>query len=222
VRRNYRRHLPHQIPEDTPIFLTWNLKGALPQEVLIRLQENRQRSRRGFSGIKNVSPKQGTIFPTAAFELVERHLDFAKSGPLDLKEPGAAQIVENAILFGAADRHELFAWCVMANHVHVLIKPVWTLPRITQGIKGFTAHEINILQSRRGRVFWQDESYDHWVRDEEELHRIIAYIENNPVAAGLCACPEDWFWSSARHRLNWPPGQPFRGLVADSRPRRFE
>ncbi|OAI41588.1 hypothetical protein AYO40_02955 [Planctomycetaceae bacterium SCGC AG-212-D15] len=69
-----------------------------------------------------------------------------------------------------------------------------------QGIKGFTSHEINGLDQARGRVFWQDESYDHWVRDEEEMHRIIVYIENNPVAAGLCARPEDWPWSSARFR----------------------
>jgi hypothetical protein len=43
-------------------------------------------------------------------------------------------------------------------------------------------------------------SYDHWVRDERELERIAAYIENNPVQAGLATRPEDYAWSSARER----------------------
>src|SRR5207249_3151755 len=105
---------------------------------------------------------------------------------------------------------ELFAWCVMGNHVHVLLEPLWELKKVTQGIKGHTAYQINALQDQRGRTFWQDESYDHWARDEEELYRIIEYIENNPVAAGLCARREDWRWWSARRRANWPAGQPFR------------
>jgi REP element-mobilizing transposase RayT len=129
---------------------------------------------------------------------------------LHLKDPCAAQIVEHAILFGVAKRYELYAWCVMANHVHVLLKPVWELAKVMQGIKGFTAHEINGLQEARGRVFWQDESFDHWVRDEEEMARIILYIENNPVAAGLCFRAEEWPWSSARFRPGWPVGQPFQ------------
>ena len=92
----------------------------------------------------------------------------------------------------------LLAWCVMPNHVHVLLTPLWKPYKITQGIKGFTAHDINKLQHQIGRTFWQDESYDHWVRDEEELQRIVLYIEQNPVKAGLCRTPADWPWSSAR------------------------
>ena len=56
-----------------------------------------------------------------------------------------------------------------------------------QGLKGYTAREANRLLGRTGQPFWQGESYDHWVRDETEFIRIIAYIENNPVKAGLVA-----------------------------------
>ena len=98
----------------------------------------------------------------------------------------------------------------MSNHVHVLFTPRWELQDISQGIKGFTAHEINGLQKKRGRVFWQDESYDHWARDENELLRIIEYIENNPVVADLCTKPEDWPWSSARYRKTWPRGTAYQ------------
>ena len=146
-----------------------------------------------------------------AFLLADRYLDSAANGPLDLQEPAAAKIVEDSILFGATERYALFAWCVMANHVHVLLTPHWELSRITQGIKGYTAHQINALGGRRGRNLWQDESFDHWARDEEELMRIIHYIEHNPVAAGLCRRPEEWRWSSARFRGGWPAGTIYVG-----------
>jgi putative DNA methylase len=50
---------------------------------------------------------------------------------------------------------------------------------------------------RTGEPFWQDESHDRWVRNEREFNRIVAYIEENPVSAGLATPPEDWPWSSA-------------------------
>ena len=45
--------------------------------------------------------------------------------------------------------------------------------------------------------FWQDESYDHWVRNDREQASIIHYIHYNLVAAGLVTQPEQWPWSSA-------------------------
>src|ERR1017187_6858095 len=75
--------------------------------------------------------------------------------------------------------------------------PRVALPQITHWIKGRTAREANLLLERTGEPFWQDESYYHWVRNGKEFHRIVAYIEENPVSAGLAAKPEDWPWSSA-------------------------
>jgi putative transposase len=108
----------------------------------------------------------------------------------------------NAILFAEAELrlYRLGAWVVMANHVHLLIEPSVPLARITKVLKGFTARRANQLLGRTGERFWQEESYDHWVRNEQEFYRIAAYIERNPVAAGLVEKPEDWAWSSARSR----------------------
>jgi len=53
----------------------------------------------------------------------------------------------------------------------------------------------------RTGTFWQAESYDHWVRDEEELERIVNYIAGNPVSAGLVKRPEDWFFCSCHDRF---------------------
>jgi len=54
--------------------------------------------------------------------------------------------------------------------------------------------------NRTGQQFWQQESFDHWPRDESEFLRILKYIEDNPVKAGLVRRPEDWRWSSAAER----------------------
>ena len=219
--QEYRRHLPHQIPVGVPIFVTWNLKGALPNSVIVRLESERERllkePKRAHESIRERNVRHGKLL----FSKADHYLDRATSGPQHLKNPQFAKIVEDAILFGALERYALYAWCVMANHVHVLLTPLWVLSAITKGIKGYTSREINRLQERVGRSFWQDESYDHWVRDEDELFRIIAYGENNPVKAGLCYSPERWPWSSARFRSVCPLGQAFhpdmlRGIVSTS------
>ncbi len=205
----YRRHLPHQIPIGFPIFLTWNLKGALPQEVVVRLQRERQQLRQEPPRKAETSRDRALRHGKLIFAKCDAYLDTCSGGPKHLSDPAAAKIVEDALLFGVPERYELFAWCVMANHVHLLLLPHWDLKKVTQGIKGFTARGINRLRETTG-PFWQDETYDHWARDDEELLRIIAYIENNPVKAGLCERNEDWPRSSARRRSGWPVGQPFQ------------
>lgn len=128
-----------------------------------------------------------------------------------LADSQSACEVAKSLLWGVGKRYDLWAFVVMGNHVHCLITPFIELPVITQGIKGYTAHQINQLQNARGRVVWQDESYDHWARDEEEVSRIIHYIENNPTAAGLCETANEWQWSSAfiRDRFDWQFNAPF-------------
>jgi REP element-mobilizing transposase RayT len=71
--------------------------------------------------------------------------------------------------------------------------------RIMQSIKGYTAYRCNQLLRTTG-TFWQAEAYDHVVRDDQELRRIVEYVEQNPVRAGLARRPEDWRWSSAADR----------------------
>ncbi len=217
MKKNYERHLPHQIPEGKPIFLTWNLKGAFPADVVELIRQEGERLKAEPSREGESTAERKIRHAKIAFAMSDRFLDTASGGPLDLSVPANASIVEGAILFGAPDRYDLFAWCIMANHVHILLQPRWELAKITKGIKGFSAHQINKTQNQRGRVFWQDESYDHWARDDEELFRIISYIENNPVVARLCRRPEDWAWSSARFRDRWQVGQAFQREFCQSK-----
>lgn len=233
IRSHYRRHLPHQVPEGYPIFLTWNLKGAFPRSAMDevaqeekRLQEaplrkNESNAERKLRISKQLFAMRDRILGNDCGEfghsklcssnVIDRDKWMFRGRSMWLADPMAACEVAISLLWGVPDRYQLWAFVVMGNHVHCLLTPEVELEVVTQGIKGYTAYQINGLQEARGRVFWQDESFDRWPRDEDELFRIIDYIEKNPVVAGLCKEPEDWRWSSSAMRrwLDWPLGQPF-------------
>jgi len=124
------------------------------------------------------------------------------AGECWLARPFIAKLVQNALLHFEGQRYELLAWCVMPNHVHSVLKPAnnWSLEKILHSWKSFTASEANRFLERKGETFWQHESYDHMVRDENDLQHCVTYTEENPVKARLCKKPEDWLWSSARRR----------------------
>ena len=90
----------------------------------------------------------------------------------------------------------LHAFVVMPNHVHMLVESSTIASRWLGALKGFTGHCANGLLGLHGR-FWQEESYDHLVRNDDEFDRVRRYIENNPVVAGLATTPEEYPWSSA-------------------------
>ena len=175
---SYRRRLPHIQPEGAALFLTWRLYGSLPREIASRLK--------AISGGKE-------------FVQLDRVLDRVETGPLWLKDPRIARLVADAFRYGQDVLHlyDLAAWVILANHVHLPIRPHADLSRITEALKGYTASQANRLLHRVGNSFWQIESFDHWVRSESEFNKIVKYIEDNPVKAGLVAKPEDWPWSSA-------------------------
>jgi len=123
-----------------------------------------------------------------------------------MKRPEIADKVQESLLHFEGERYHLHAWVVMPNHVHALLTPAagWELGAIMHSFKSYSANECNKLLGRRG-PFWQKEVWDRYVRDERHFANAIAYIENNPVKAGLCEKPEDWEWSSARRRSAAPP-----------------
>jgi REP element-mobilizing transposase RayT len=129
---------------------------------------------------------------------MDRYLDTTRTGPMWLRQPTVADLVSENIRAGAGERfYELHAWVVMANHVHLLIRPFIEPREAVRRIKGRSAREANLVLRRTGEPFWQSESYDRWVRNTEEMTRTSRYIENNPVTAGLVSRAEDYRWSSA-------------------------
>jgi REP element-mobilizing transposase RayT len=92
----------------------------------------------------------------------------------------------------------MHAVVVMPDHVHLLFTPLtdnegthFGIAEIMSGIKGASAHSVNRLLGRRGRL-WNVESYDHVVRLNKGVRDTAAYICRNPVRAGLVAAEDDY------------------------------
>lgn len=114
------------------------------------------------------------------------------------------ELLPERFLIWAIVGTSFFAYCIMSNHVHLLIEhqrvkqaehggksanyPVTEALRL---LKGSTARLCNIQLNRTGS-FWQHESYDHFVRTEGELEWTIRYILQNPVKAGLVNEWKSW------------------------------
>jgi len=135
---------------------------------------------------------------------MDRLLDSARTGPFFLRMPEVAKMVMDAIHYRDLLAYRLHAFAVMPNHVHLLITPLVAVSKMMQSLKRFTAREANRMLGLTGQTFWQDESFDHVVRNGTEFERIVHYIERNPVTAGLAATPEEFAWSSARPITNRP------------------
>ena len=185
---SYQRRLPHWHPVGQPLFLTWRLHGSLPP---------------------NRSFPDANVTSGRAFVTMDRLLDHARTGPLYLQQPEIAQLVIDALLHGQdpLNHYTLHAFVVMPNHVHLLITPQVEVPKLLRSLKGITAKRANQILGLTGRAFWQEESYDHVVRNGKEFRRICGYIEENPVRAGLAGEAGEYRWSSAWRGGSRPGGR---------------
>ncbi len=211
----YRRNLPHIQPATGIFFITFRLTGSLPKHVLHRLKEDRERGLKKLE--TTLTPQQ---FANEKYKLEKRYfaefdqwLHKCTEGPLWLKDDRLAQIVASKIHDLDQNRYHLVAYCIMANHVHLVIELTgvehisesnvkgktksYLLADTLRLLKGSTSRLCNIELSRTG-AFWHHESYDHYVRDEAELGRIVEYVLNDPVRSGLVQVWQDWKFSYFR------------------------
>jgi putative transposase len=170
-----QRRLPHLYAIGQPIFVTFRLYGTLP-------------AGREF-------PKE-SLTSGQAFVAMDRLLDTARFGPVHLKRREVAQLVRASIQHCTAEC-DMHARVIMPNHVHLLLTPRSDTSLLLRRLKGYSARQANQLLGRTGQPFWQDESYDHLVRNGEEFRRIESYVVTNPVKAGLASSPAEFPWSSA-------------------------
>lgn len=215
-------------------FLGWHERGYLPhcdfpglvQFVTFRLGDSLPASRRGewehLLKIEDVRERRTKL---------EEYLDRGE-GECWLRNPRIAKLCEEALLFFHHERYELLAWCVMPNHVHVLVQvweaPLWKLVRSWK--QYIQAKARDIVAERRpparldemrptGRAgrpalqsLWQREYWDTFMRDAEQQQKAMRYIEGNPVKATFCRAEENWKFSSARFRDGYRrlvlPGKP--------------
>src|SRR6184192_871853 len=119
--------------------------------------------------------------------------------------PEARTVTLNAIRHFHQNRYELYAACVMPDHVHILFEPAvkadaaegeplfWSLSELLHSVKSFTAHEIN-KESRSGDDVWEKEWHDRMIRSEADLKEKFNYVTRNPWDANIVHSNEDYPW----------------------------
>jgi radical SAM superfamily enzyme YgiQ (UPF0313 family)/REP element-mobilizing transposase RayT len=185
IHQSCRKNLPHWKQTGCTYFVTFRLADSIAQS---RISEyNVLREKWNEHHQPPYSDKEQEQFDKLFSERVNSWLDEG-AGACILGKPDISKIVADALAHFAGQRYELDEWVIMPNHVHVLITPManFELKEILHSWKSYSANQINRHTGTSGTV-WKKESYDHIVRNQEELTRIRKYIRNNPVAAGIRA-----------------------------------
>lgn len=185
----FKRILPHLHPSEGIFFITYRLAGSIPKEYL----ENKFLSGIKFSP-KSESDKKVQTSHIDDFEAFDSILDACKTDIDYLKDPKILQLNKDALHFYEGKDYYLICYCIMSNHVHLVLKTLEgsrTLSEIMHSIKRFTARESNKILGKTG-PFWQDESYDRYIRNEIEFRNTVNYVLNNPVKARLVKDWESW------------------------------
>ena len=141
------------------------------------------------------------------FERWDKALDASNTGIKYLANTKVAKVVVESLHFRDGKVYELIAYCIMLNPIHVIFTPLeeskdkyYSLSKIMHSLKRHTAHDANLILGRTG-TFWQHENYDHFVRDNAELERIVKYVLYNPVKANLVKEQTDWKWSYCKYDM---------------------
>ncbi|MDQ6939855.1 MAG: alanine--tRNA ligase [Verrucomicrobiota bacterium] len=120
--------------------------------------------------------------------------------------PAERDLVLQTILHDAEKKYELYAACILPDHVHLLLEPqiekndpagdpvFYDLSEILQTLKSVSSHRINKAGDSRGQRVWENESFDRVIRSERDLEEKFHYICRNPWDAGVVKVDQDYSW----------------------------
>ncbi|MCX6982368.1 MAG: alanine--tRNA ligase-related protein [Verrucomicrobia bacterium] len=122
--------------------------------------------------------------------------------------PAERDIVLATILHDHRKTYELYAACVMPDHVHILVEPCvkdrtddkptfFPLTEILQTLKSVSSHRINKAAGAKGQQVWENESFDRMIRGDSDLEEKFLYICNNPRGENIVGPEENypWLWT---------------------------
>jgi alanyl-tRNA synthetase/REP element-mobilizing transposase RayT len=120
--------------------------------------------------------------------------------------PAERDVTLQTILHDAGRKYELYAACVMPDHIHLLLEPriqtddaegnpvFHALTDILQTLKSVSSHRINKLAGVKGQRLWENESFDRVIRSERDLEEKFHYICRNPWDSAVAEADEDYAW----------------------------
>ncbi len=195
---HYWSHGPHYQFRDSIVFITWRLAGTLPAHV--RKLFERLKAASGdletIRDLKRIKAENARLF--GLYQEYDLELANWDDPGFSLNQDALAAIVTGAFHFYAGTKYELHTYCVMSNHVHILLRALrneqgglYRISDLVGWLKSYTAHEINKVLGRRGQL-WDNFHFDRIIRDARNYDNVVNYIRMNPVAAGLVNSPEEW------------------------------
>jgi 1-hydroxy-2-methyl-2-(E)-butenyl 4-diphosphate synthase len=186
VKKSEATFLPHWTQDNATYAVTFRLADSLTTAAL-ESYRNKQQAFTEPSLKESVIRKQLAEIQQTE---IDPELDLSHGSCL-FKTDAYAQLVADAMAHFDGKRYTLMAWCIMPNHVHVVLKLMEgeLLEKVLHSWKSFTAHDINKALGQSGTI-WQKESYNHLVTDDEDLRNQVTYLLDNPGKAGL----NEWKW----------------------------
>ena len=182
--------LPHWEVVDGRYFITLRLSGSLPS----RAREEIEAISRELTNAHTPSSPNWLKVQRVIFANMEKWLDQADLN-LWLTQAGVPEMILEAIQAREQRGHwKMLEYVIMGNHIHLFCEfGTKGMKWVMEDFKRWTGHQAAKLVSFENR-FWQREWFDHWSRSDSEDERIINYIRNNPVKAGLIDRWQDWPW----------------------------
>lgn len=199
----YRRIFPHFQLDNKYYFVTSRLINSIPEflikELKLKFKQDESILINSFSG--EIYKEKRYLLLKKYFGYYDDYLNRSLSQVNYLSDERIASVIMDSFRFLNGKAFDMISFCIMPNHFHFLAKieklskPFF---RIMQSLKRHTSRQSNIILNRTG-AFWEEESYDHIVRDDTELLKIMNYILQDPVRAGLVKNAMDWKWSYCKY-----------------------
>ena len=193
VRRGYS--YPHRERENAIYHIGFRLYDSIPQTVIRELQMRRRllevRLIEEHGELSEYDLEQLDHFFSVE---IEKQID-SGYGSCIFNDHSNCEIMRDVLTAANGSRYELYAWCIMPNHIHVLMSLLLgnKLSDVVHAWKSSSSHLINKKRNAIGKL-WQRDFFNRIIRDYNHYQKTKEYIWNNPDKAGVYAWP--WRWKT--------------------------
>ena len=181
-------HLPRWSVDRAIYHVALHLADAIPVPERAKWREIRESLVSvAWQAKRDLTSDERALLKIAYGERIERYLS-SGNGACLLRGLATAEAVEGVLEYGNGKDYVLHCWCVMPNHLHVVVafERADDLSCTIARWKRISAHHINRLAGRKGPV-WMDDAYTRIVRSQEEYRHQLSYVWNNPESARLAS-----------------------------------
>jgi putative transposase len=181
----YRKRLPHWTVRDGLYFVTIRQKDSIPANAAKIIRSKTLE-------LDNYAPSEQVLLRKKIFAEMDNWLD-RNTNKGNLADSEISRILIDSIQFRRdSNDWDMIEFVIMPNHIHLFfgLKDK-SLKTVISNFKRWTSKEIKPLL-KADRPLWHREWFDHWSRSGQQDEKIVKYIRQNPVKAGLVKDYKDW------------------------------